>query len=461
MHDGWVAKIRSGLWSGLKPARRMSQQDQRDQLIERARYGEISAAEADAEATRLGLDSLSCAPNPNEFRPEDETHWTLVMAVAWIAYLDLHEVREWSARYWEECFDWHWRRWRAAPDGPIHEGWHLEQRSRPTLNLLGISGEIDRAEAGKPLFMSISEARDALWIALREGFIAASGINSETGQRVAIPALEWYELIPVEGKGQIDEVRHGLMGAGYRDILVPSVALRGFWLKPKKRVEELPPTVPPEGDGFMPLYCAVQWIATEGGMLNFPANDPPCWHEVYAALLAAITSEKVRVVGLRAGEREVIAGHIFAGIQVDYPFEDAAIELMTSSELYLRSYPYLGDQHWRGGFDDALVQNREGKWTRLMVEKVSIRELWPFKAGEEVEDQRTGLAGRPSKSKYLIKDEFDRRVAENRFASNLSDEAQALLKWLTETHPNAPRPTVAVIKNNIRATYRELETRTK
>lgn len=439
----------------------MSQQDQRDQLIERARYGKISGAEADAEVVRLGLGSLSCAPSPNEFRPEAETHWTLVMAVAWIAYLDLEKVREWSACYREECFDWHWRRWRVGPDGPIHEGWFLEQRIRPTLNLLGISGVIDRAEAGKPLFMSISEAREALWIALREGFIAASGIDFKMGQRVNIPALEWHELVPVEGKGEIDEVRHGLLGAGYRDVLVPSVAIRGFWRKPIKRVEELPPTVPPDGDGFMPLYCAAQWIATEGGLLEFPPNDPPRWREVYTALLAAITSERVCVVGLRSGEREVIAGHIFVSIQVDYPFEDPKFELMVGSELYLRSYPYSDEQHWRGGFDDALVQNREDKWTRLMVDKASIRQLWPFKAADEVGDQRTGLAGRPGKSRHLIKDEFDRRAAENRLAPTLSDEAKVLLDWLIETHPKAPRPTVGVIKNNIRATYRGLETRTK
>ena len=35
------------------------------------------------------------------------------MAVAWIACLDLDEVREWSANYRVECFDWRWQRWRV------------------------------------------------------------------------------------------------------------------------------------------------------------------------------------------------------------------------------------------------------------------------------------------------------------------------------------------------------------
>ena len=72
----------------------MDPQDQRDHLIERARVGEITGDEADAEAVRLGLGSLSHTPAPGEFRPEAETLWTVPMAVAWIVYLDLDEVRE-------------------------------------------------------------------------------------------------------------------------------------------------------------------------------------------------------------------------------------------------------------------------------------------------------------------------------------------------------------------------------
>lgn len=77
----------------------MSQHDQREKLFERAKYGEISGEEADAEAVRLGLSRFSSEPGPDEFRPEDLTHWTLPMALAWIAYMDLKEVREWSAPY--------------------------------------------------------------------------------------------------------------------------------------------------------------------------------------------------------------------------------------------------------------------------------------------------------------------------------------------------------------------------
>src|SRR5262249_28118280 len=161
------------------------------------------------------------------------------------------------------------------------------------------------------LAMPIGEARDALWNALREGFIPASGIEIETRRRVQIPALDWHELVPVAGKGETDEVRRGAMGTGYTGVLVPSIVVHSFWLRTTHPAASLPPTMRPDGDGFMPLYCAAQWIATEGGVLDFPPNELPRWRNAYEMLLAAITSERVRVIGLRAGEREPIRGHVF------------------------------------------------------------------------------------------------------------------------------------------------------
>jgi hypothetical protein len=174
----------------------------REELFHRASIGELTGDQADAEAVRLGLGSLSRRPGPEEFRPEVETYWTLSMAVAWIAYLDLDEVREWSAPYRAECFDWRWQRWRVGVDGPVYEGWHLEQRHKPTLSMLSLSSIYDDVVDDKELAMPVKDAREALWVALREGFFAATGIDTKSGRRVEIPALEWHELVPVEAGNQ-------------------------------------------------------------------------------------------------------------------------------------------------------------------------------------------------------------------------------------------------------------------
>ena len=227
------------MWATVDENNRLSRtgvdaQALKDELFRRAKYGEITGEQADAEAIRLGFDRLSGKPGPDEHRPELLAYWTLPMAVAWIAYLDLDEVREWSVPYRSKCFDWRWQSWRVGFDGPVHEGWHLEQRHKPTLSLLSLSSIYDNVSGDKELAMSVKSALEALWIALREGFFTATGIDTETGRRVEISQLDWHELVPVEAKDETDEVRRGLLGDGYRDVLFPAKPLRGFWRRPEE-----------------------------------------------------------------------------------------------------------------------------------------------------------------------------------------------------------------------------------
>jgi hypothetical protein len=130
---------------------------------------------------------------------------------------------------------------------------------------------------------------------------------------------------------------------------------------------------------------------------------------------------------------------------------------MVDSNLYLRRYAYLDETHWRGGFDDSLVQRRECKWTRLMVDKAAVRRLWWFGSQEPPQSPTSGFAGRPSKSRHLIEDELRRRAAAHQLAPTLKEQSRALLQWLTGTHPSAPRPTEGVTGNNIRHEYRQLK----
>jgi hypothetical protein len=427
----------------------------KDELFRRAKYGEITGDEADAEAVRLGLGSLSRRPGPEEFRPEFETHWTLPMAVAWIAYLDLDEVREWSVPYRAECFNWRWQRWRVGFDGPVHEGWHLEQRHQPTLSLFSLSSIHDGVTGDRELAMPVKNAREALWLALREGFFAANGIDSATGRRVEIPALEWHELVLVEAKNETDEVRRGLLGDGYRDVLFPAAPLRGFWRRPEERPRPtLPPIMPPTGFGYMPLFCAAQWIATEGGKVEIDPANFEVWRAAFEQLLDRISSNEVAISGMRENVRELIDGVVFAGCQIDYPFSDDPTGLGWSEAYYIQSYPYLGDEHWRRGFDDSLRNCDDTRWTQLMVAKGDVRSHWPFSKSPETS---TGLPGRPPKAKHLISDEMQRRANESRLAASLAQEAEALLDWLTASHPTAARPTRRTISNNLRADYRRLK----
>lgn len=70
------------------------QHSERDELIDRVRYGRLTPAEAEAEAAHLGLERLASRPDPSQFDPMRETWWTLPMAIAWIARRSPDEVRE-------------------------------------------------------------------------------------------------------------------------------------------------------------------------------------------------------------------------------------------------------------------------------------------------------------------------------------------------------------------------------
>lgn len=71
----------------------------------------------------------------------------------------------WNA-YREQCSDWQFKRWRVGFEGEIFEGWFLEPRSLETLLLIGDA--LMRCEWREPKFsMTASEAKDALWDAIR------------------------------------------------------------------------------------------------------------------------------------------------------------------------------------------------------------------------------------------------------------------------------------------------------
>jgi hypothetical protein len=213
--------------------------------------------------------------------------------------------------------------------------------------------------------------------------------------------------------------------------------------------EQLPELVKPDGAGYMPLYCAAQWIVTHGGTRAINRFNEGLWREAYRALLDRIASEDVRVLGVRDGTTETVSGIHFASCSVNYPFSDAW-DLIFSKEPCLFSRPYLDDEHWRGGFDDSLEDRRGARWRRLMVLKADVARYWSF---AEALDHRTGAPGRPS-AMHLVEEEYCARWARGEAKISLKAEAEALADWLQTEHPHAPQPTPKTIENRLRADHR-------
>lgn len=272
-------------------------------------------------------------------------------------------------------------------------------------------------------------------------------------ERRPIAPLEWYE--GYEAHGHVDEMRNApiLPNLAYGDVWIPSGSVMRLWPSPKaKAVLTLPPLIAPDGDGYMPLSCAAQWIATTGGTLNFDPADEMIWRHAYGLLMEAIADDKVRVVGSNGGRREPVPGFNFADCQVSYPLSETPFDLMMSTEMYLRTSPYVDEEHWRNGFDDALIDRYRDHWTRLMVHKGDVREGWPFDA---TAPRPSGAPGRPS-SMHLILDEFERRIEQGNVVKGLAAQARALREWLVTNHPREPRPTAKTIAERIRERYRKV-----
>jgi len=251
------------------------------------------------------------------------------------------------------------------------------------------------------------------------------------------------------------------------------------------RAFKLPELVKPDGAGYMPLYCAAQWIATRGGTLKIkPWREAP-WREAFKDLLDRIASEDVKVVGVRDGVRdgvpEPISGIHFASCSVDYPFSFSGrrSDLLLSGELCLFSRPYIDDKHWRGGFNDALEDRRRRgvRWGRLMVLKADIARCWPFvsinanatltqadatlSASASLQPQPalavtplvTGAPGRPT-SMHLVELQYRDRWQRGEAETGIDAEAEALAEWLRTEHPDAPQLTPKTIANRLRHEHR-------
>jgi hypothetical protein len=216
---------------------------------------------------------------------------------------------------------------------------------------------------------------------------------------------------------------------------------------------KLPPLVKPEGAGYMPLYCAAQWIATRGGTVDIDPSDLSAWQDAFEKLLAGIASEQVTVTGICDGERKKLEGHLFAGIRVDYPFHDMPFELLTSEEPYLSSRVYIDEAQWHKDSNDSLETLRGCEWSKLMVVRSHVAQLFNVE-GTAAMARHTGAPGRPS-SMHLVDAEHRARWDRGEAEPSIGAEAIILSKWLKFKHPNAPPLKPKSIANRLRQEHRK------
>ena len=128
----------------------------RDDLIDDVQNGGMSPEAAEEEAARLGLPPLASVPDPASCNPMGETWWTLVMAIAWIAWRSLGKVCQFWDTYRRECWYWHYRGVRQGPA--------LKQREPATLSRLILEANYDKASGLLPDdWISVEDVKTKLW----------------------------------------------------------------------------------------------------------------------------------------------------------------------------------------------------------------------------------------------------------------------------------------------------------
>lgn len=408
------------------------------------------------------------------------------MAAAWIVWRTPTAVRHVWSEYRREVTAWRdlsYRRdesgWgyeyavavgdgeesgeNSTPGTVIVKEYHLER-----LQELSLFDVLARAASTLPedgvVVVEGSAAKKELWRSLQSGNLIAEGIPLDGSERRIIRDAEWVDLDYFDQPGwPPDAVGVNLeKRERYRSVRVRSEEVTRLWVDPRLRGivdlprPELPPIQSPVGSGFMPLYCAAQWIASKGGVELFDPMDLPRWKTAYDELLARLASEDIPVVGRANGVPELVPGFNFVACPVDYQFQDNDLDLYFSGELYLESYPYFGEENSSKGTNDSLRIGRQSRWTGLMVEKEAVAKYWPFTIPDgdsPAELMRTGAAGRPSVMS-ILRSEFTERCKAGEIEHSLAKQVRVLREWFSTRHPQLPVPAQTTTENSLRAQYR-------
>jgi hypothetical protein len=171
----------------------------RDRLLMQAERGEITGEQAEEAAAAHGLEPFERKPELPRFDPKLKSHWSIVMAVAWIARRDFEMVREQDPEFCSEYFHWIGRERKVRPQKDVEPvkrmGYFLEARRAPTVSRLALLDVVSRVRGNVPstAVMTIREAEAELWRALSEDRLIAEGVGAD-GKVVQIPSREWAHL---------------------------------------------------------------------------------------------------------------------------------------------------------------------------------------------------------------------------------------------------------------------------
>jgi len=223
-----------------------SKRDRIDDIIELARHGRLTPAQAERQAEQEHLGPLSRKPKA-EFNPMKEPYWTMLMVAAWISWRTIDAVREaWNA-YRREWHRWSYREDRLPGEGGakyrLQAGHHLQPHD--AVSLLWLQAKEARNPPITPVNESLSLLRERAGAAKIEG----SGVRRDTKERSRqlIPAIDWRDLHWRDDIGALGPLADSAVSTVYDDVVFKrDDVLHPLW--PEAGVEPAVATpLPPPG----------------------------------------------------------------------------------------------------------------------------------------------------------------------------------------------------------------------
>jgi hypothetical protein len=163
-----------------------------------------------------------------------------------------------------------------------------------------------------------------------------------------------------------------------------------------------------------------------------------------------------------------------AQVLMPHDAEAALLAALRTGQLTAHGTPRAGDprtmepRDWRGLMlredpHGTLIAEPAGTighhWWNVTLPRAALVERWPplgavgAKSGAPEVSDRTGVAGRPT-SRHLVVAEYVRRHEAGIALPRIGEEASALVRWLSATHPGLAPMTARTIETAIRPEFR-------
>lgn len=207
----------------------------REEILADALYGRITPEQAEARASEADLPPFERQPEFDAFDPMKKSRWSIVMAIAWVAWRDPQLVMEQGAEFRSQSTIWRFREWNEPVEGgqdfAQRAGWFLETWHEATAMRIAVVDARMRHLGQLPPTVEFTptQAEEELWRALSDDRLKGEGFD-RNGTLVEIPAREWEHLKLFED-GKRDVLRYDALNREepFKDVRFRRIDLVRLW----------------------------------------------------------------------------------------------------------------------------------------------------------------------------------------------------------------------------------------